>query len=98
MNMVYTYKLIKNSAGDILSISRSDGASIPVCEGNRDYQNYLTETEGMTLEEIIIPDPQPQTEPSAEERLATLEAAIATDPSIQEQIDAIVELLNAGGA
>lgn len=37
-------------------------------------------------------------QPTAEERLATLEAAIATDPSIQEQIDAIVELLNAGGA
>ncbi len=65
------YTLIKNSSGDILSISRSDGASIPVCEGNRDYQEYLEFAEGKTIPEQIIPDPQPQPD-----RLADIEAAL----------------------
>ena len=65
------YTLIKNSNGDILAISRSDGASIPVCEGNRDYQEYLEFAEGKTIPEQIIPDPQPQPD-----RLADIEAAL----------------------
>ena len=72
--MDYTYTLIKNSSGDILSISRSDGASIPVCEGNRDYQEYLEFAEGKTIPEQIIPDP-------------------VITPSLQDQIDAILELI-----
>jgi hypothetical protein len=69
------YTLIKNSNGDILSISRSDGASIPVCEGNRDYQEYLEYAEGKTIPEQIIPEPQPDTTPSVNDRIAALELA-----------------------
>ena len=36
-----TYKLQKNSFGDLVSIGRSDGASIPMEEQNTDYQAYL---------------------------------------------------------
>ena len=53
------YTLIKNSSGDILSIRRSDGASIPTDPKNSDYQRFLEESGGMTLEEVIIPTPDP---------------------------------------
>ena len=69
--MDYTYTLIKKSNGDILSISRSDGASIPVCDGNRDYQEYLEYAVDKTIPEQIIPDPTPQPD-----RLADIEAAL----------------------
>ena len=36
-----SYKLQKNSFGDLVSIGRSDGASIPMDENNTDYQAYL---------------------------------------------------------
>ena len=65
------YTLIKNSSEDILSIRRSDGASIPVCEGNSDYQEYLEYAVGKTIPEQIIPDPTPQPD-----RLADIEAAL----------------------
>lgn len=70
------YTLIKNANGDILTISRSDGASIPIDMANSDYQRFLEEADGMTLEEVIIPNPQPD-----------------TTPSLQDQIDAILELI-----
>lgn len=72
--MVFTYKLIKNSNGDILSISRSDGASIPTDPKNSDYHRFLKDTEGKTIPEQIIPDP-------------------VITPSLQDQIDAILELI-----
>ncbi len=71
--MAYTYTQIKNYTGDILSISRSDGASIPVCEGNRDYQEYLEYAIGKTVPEQIIPDPQPDLTPSDKDRIAAIE-------------------------
>lgn len=51
------YTVIKNSLGDILSIRRSDGASIPTDPKNSDYQRFLKDTEGKTIPEQIIPDP-----------------------------------------
>lgn len=66
------YTVIKNSAGIIMSIRRDDGASIPTDSANADYQNYLTETEGMTLEEVIIPNPEP-VGPSNDARITAIE-------------------------
>jgi len=36
-----TYKLFKNSAGEIVSVNRSDGWSISFDPDNTDYQQYL---------------------------------------------------------
>ncbi len=72
--MDFTYKLIKNSNGDIISISRSDGASIPVDEANSDYQQYLEDVEnGATVDEQVIPEPDQSV--SIEDRVAALELA-----------------------
>jgi len=65
------YTLIKNSSGDILSIRRSDGASIPTDPKNSDYQRFLKDTDGTIVPEQIIPDPQPQPD-----RLADIETAL----------------------
>lgn len=67
-----SYTVIKNSTGDIITIRRNDGASIPVCIDNRDYQKYLDDvkTHGEYPVEVI-PDPEPSI--SGEERLAALE-------------------------
>jgi len=53
-----TYKLCKNRDGEIDSVFRSDGWSIPFAEDNTDYQQYLK-----WLEEGNTPlpaDPQPE--------------------------------------
>ena len=39
--MEYTYIEIKNEDGEVIVISRSDGASIPLDLANSDYQRYL---------------------------------------------------------
>jgi hypothetical protein len=39
--MKYTYTEIKNEQGELLSVTRSDGASIPADPANADYQRYL---------------------------------------------------------
>ena len=36
-----TYKLVNNRFGNLDSIQRSDGWSIPICEDNSDYIAYL---------------------------------------------------------
>ena len=36
-----TYKLQTNLNGDVIAIQRSDGWSIPIAQGNTDYQEYL---------------------------------------------------------
>ena len=36
-----TYKLVNNRFGNLDSIQRSDGWSIPICDDNTDYQAYL---------------------------------------------------------
>ena len=52
------YTVIKNTAGTIHCIQREDGASIPVCDGNTDYQQYLTDVEDHgAYPDQIIPDP-----------------------------------------
>ena len=38
---MYTYKLFANRDNVIVSISRSDGSSIPLDPANTDYQEYL---------------------------------------------------------
>lgn len=83
--------------GGIIQYIQSDGMSIPADEKNRDYRKVMAQDAITPFERVEIVYPEPIIGPTTEERLATLEAAIATDPSIQEQIDAIVELLNAGG-
>ena len=37
----FTYEEYKNLDGKVVSISRSDGASIPLDPANSDYQAYL---------------------------------------------------------
>jgi hypothetical protein len=39
--MTFTYTEVKDENGVLLSITRSDGASIPADESNSDYQRYL---------------------------------------------------------
>jgi hypothetical protein len=42
----YTYSEFRNPiTGEVCSISRSDGASIPLDLGNTDYQAYLAQLE-----------------------------------------------------
>lgn len=68
-----TYTVIKKTTGDIISILRSDGASIPVCDGNTDYQQYLADVaEHGSYPVEVIPDPEPAG-PSIEERTSALE-------------------------
>lgn len=68
------YKIIKTEAGEVQSISRiADGASIPVCGGNRDYRKYLTDVEnGATTEDVIQPNPVADTTPSLQEQIDTI--------------------------
>ena len=39
--MKYTYTENKDNDGNVVSITRSDGASIPTDPANSDYQRYL---------------------------------------------------------
>lgn len=50
------YTVIKLQSGEIYVIKRDDGAYIPVCEGNMDYQQYLEdlETRGSPYPEEIV--------------------------------------------
>lgn len=54
------YTVVKNTAGIILCIRRDDRASIPVCDGNTDYQRYLLDAEFEVYPEEVIPDPVPE--------------------------------------
>lgn len=69
-----TYKLIKNEAGEIQSISRDDGPSIPVCEGNLDYQQYIADVDSKTanVTEEIISYPATENNPSLQDQINTL--------------------------
>ena len=69
------YTVVKNTGGDIQSIRRDDGASIPVCGGNRDYQQYLEYAATYTYPVEIIPDPEPAGK-SIDEQLADIRAAL----------------------
>jgi hypothetical protein len=39
-SILYTYKTVSGADGNIISIQRSDGASIPIDPKNSDYQMY----------------------------------------------------------
>lgn len=68
--MEYTYKLI-----DGTMILRSDGASIPKDEGNRDYREYQEWVkEGNKADIVTTPEPK-QTE-TLEDRVRQLEEKI----------------------
>lgn len=72
-----SYTVIKSADGEILSILRDDGASIPVCGGNSDYQQYLTDNEMRgPYHEEIIPDPVVSPVKSLEEQISDLRAAL----------------------
>lgn len=44
--------------GEIQSIRRDDNANVPVCGGNRDYQQYLEDVKSHgPYPEDVIPDP-----------------------------------------
>lgn len=52
------YIVIKNTGGTIQCIQREDGASIPVCDDNTDYHQYLTDVEEHGAYPIsVISDP-----------------------------------------
>jgi len=52
------YTVLKNAAGTIQCIQREDGASIPVCDGNADYQQYLIDVKATGDYPVeVIPDP-----------------------------------------
>ena len=68
------YTVIKDSNGIIQSITRNKDpkASIPVCEGNSDYAQYLDDVaNGVNVDEVVMPEPTPQPD-----RLADIEAAL----------------------
>jgi hypothetical protein len=52
------YTVLKNTGGTIQCIQREDGASIPVCDGNADYQQYLIDVKATGDYPVeVIPDP-----------------------------------------
>lgn len=72
------YTVIKDREGNVQSITRhtEPAASIPVCEGNSDYSQYLDDVaNGVSVDEVVMPEPT--TTPSAEERLSAAEDVIA---------------------
>lgn len=73
------YTIIKDGNGIIQSIIRNKApaASIPVCAGNSDYSQYLEDVKTGASVDEIV-----MSEP-------TLDAT----PSLQDQIDAILELI-----
>jgi len=71
-----TYKVVKNNDGLPQSIVRDDGASIPICGGNSDYQQYLDDVAANGDYPVeIIPNPEPAGK-SIDEQLADIRAAI----------------------
>ena len=55
------YTVIENTAGTIQCIQREDGASIPACAGNTDYQQYLSDVKATGDYPVeVIPDPVPE--------------------------------------
>lgn len=73
--MTENYTVIKESNGTAVCIRRgSDEASIPVCEGNTDYQQYLAFVAGGGVaEEETLPDMTSPGTTSVEERLSAVE-------------------------
>jgi len=70
---------ILTEAGQNLCIRRSDGASIPICPGNRDYDEYCKIDPDGTLARRVDITPAPDTRPSKDEIIAAL----------VEQVDAL---------
>ena len=62
--------LIEN--GQELCIRRSDGASIPICQGNRDYDEYCKIDPDGTLVARRDITPAPDPHPSKDEIIAAL--------------------------
>ena len=58
------------------TILRDDGASIPMCDGNRDYDEYkLWVAEGNTPDPAD-PEPEQTVQPTDKERIEALESAL----------------------
>ena len=67
------YTILKNTTGTTQYIQREDGASIPVCEGNSDYQQYLAYVAEHGAAPVeTIPDPVAPAR-TLDERLADVE-------------------------
>ncbi len=80
-------------AGQEICIRRSDGASIPLCPGNRDYDEYCKIDPDGTLVSRRDITPAPDTRPSKDQIIAALveqvealtaATAIAKVPAFQE--------------
>ncbi len=55
--MEYTYTENLNRDGEVISIQRSDGWSIPLDPNNSDYQRYLNPEKVEHLTEIVPDEP-----------------------------------------
>lgn len=93
------YEILTENGQD-LCIQRSDGASIPICRGNRDYDEYCKIDPDGTLVARRDITPAPDTRPSKDEIIAALveqvealTAATATEktPAFQEVTKDVTE-------
>jgi hypothetical protein len=78
LSNLYTYKTVNGADGNIISVQRSDGASIPVDTKNSDYQEYLA-----WIDEGNTPESADNTRPDYRAQRA------AEYPSIGDQLDAL---------
>jgi hypothetical protein len=77
---VSDYEVITHEADTSQVIKRSDGASIPMDERNRDYQEFLTVTAGEKVKTTVIPisEPEPTEIDLLKARITTLESDMDT--------------------
>jgi len=77
LSTAHIYKIINGADGNIISIQRSDGASIPVDPNNMDYRDYLK-----WIDEGNIPE-------SVDTIIDYRNQRAAEYPSIGDQLDAL---------
>jgi len=77
---VLDYEVITHEEDGSTTIKRSDGASIPMDERNRDYQEFLAVTADETVKTTVIPisEPEPTEIDLLKARITTLESDMDT--------------------